>query len=153
MDALERHKAREVLLQVPIFGGLPESAMDRLLELMKRRSFAAGQRICAEGDAGGEMFVVRSGVVEVKMCARDSARETRLARLGAGDCFGEMSLIDVQPRSASVVACEPTELYVLTNMDLFALYEEDLPSYTFFLQNLCREMSRRLRRADMRLAE
>src|SRR5205814_2721874 len=71
-----------------------------------------------------------------------------LARLRAGDEFGEMSLIDIQPRSASVVACVPTELYVLSNMDLLALYEEDLPSYTFFVQNLCRELSRRLRLAN-----
>jgi CRP-like cAMP-binding protein len=149
MEPSERQRAREILQQVPVFGGLPDGAMDRLLELMKRRSFAAGDRICAEGDCGGEMFVVYTGAVEV----RKGARETRLARLGAGDCFGEMSLIDVQPRSASVVACEPTELFVLTSQHLLTLYEEDLPSYTFFLQNLCREMSRRLRRADVLIAE
>jgi CRP-like cAMP-binding protein len=153
MELEQRGPARDVLLQVPVFGGLPEAAMDRLLELMKRSSFDAGDLICVEGKPAGEMFVVSSGAVEVRKRARAGTRETRLARLGAGDCFGEMSLIDIQPRSASVVACEPTVLFVLTNMNLYTLYQEDLASYAFFLQNLCRELSRRLRKADTTIAD
>lgn len=146
MDPSARDQAKGFLHQVPLFGGLPEGALQRLLELMQLRACAAGQVICAEGDPAREMFIVRSGAVEVRKRAHDG--EACLARLRAGDEFGEMSLIDIQPRSASVVACEPTELYVLGNMDLLTLYEEDLPSYTFFLQNLCRELSRRLRLAN-----
>ena len=146
MDAGERMPATEFLRQVPIFGGLPDAALQRLLERMQLRAYAAGDVICAEGDPAREMFVVRSGAVEVRKRALDG--HACLARLRAGDEFGEMSLIDIQPRSASVVACEPTELYVLGNMDLLALYEEDLASYTFFVQNLCRELSRRLRVAN-----
>jgi CRP/FNR family transcriptional regulator, cyclic AMP receptor protein len=147
MDASERSQAIDFLPTVPLFGGLPDAALQRLLERMQRRACTAGQVICAEGDPAREMFIVRSGAVEVRKRAADG--HTCLARLRAGDEFGEMSLIDIQPRSASVVACEPTELYVLGNMDLLALYEEDLGSYTFFLQNLCREMSRRLRLANV----
>jgi CRP-like cAMP-binding protein len=146
MEQSERILATEFLRQVPLFGGLPDSALERLLGLMHPRRCASGEVICAEGDPAREMFIVRSGAVEVRKRALDG--DACLARLQAGDEFGEMSLIDIQPRSASVVACEPTELYVLGNMDLLALYEEDLPSYTFFLQNLCRELSRRLRLAD-----
>jgi CRP/FNR family cyclic AMP-dependent transcriptional regulator len=146
MEPSERISATDFLPQVPIFGGLPDSALQRLLERMQLRACAAGQVICAEGDPAREMFIVRSGSVEVRKRVLDG--QTCLARLRAGDEFGEMSLIDIQPRSASVVACEPTELYVLGNMDLLALYEEDLASYTFFLQNLSRELSRRLRLAN-----
>jgi CRP-like cAMP-binding protein len=146
MEANERIAATAFLPRVPLFGGLPDGALQRLLERMQLRACAAGQVICAEGDPAREMFIVRSGSVEVRK--RALAGDACLARLRAGDEFGEMSLIDIQPRSASVVACEPTELYVLGNMDLLALYEEDLPSYTFFVQNLCRELSRRLRVAN-----
>ena len=146
MEASERIQATEFLRQIPLFGGLPDSALQRLLQLMKLRACATDDVICAEGDPAREMFVVRSGSVEVHK--RVLQGQTCLARLQAGDEFGEMSLIDIQPRSASVVACEPTELYVLGNMDLLALYEEDLASYTFFVQNLCRELSRRLRLAN-----
>jgi CRP-like cAMP-binding protein len=146
MEASERIQATEFLRQVPLFGGLPDSALQRLLERMQLRVCSTGQVICAEGDPAREMFVVRSGAVEVRKRALDG--DACLARLHEGDEFGEMSLIDIQPRSASVVACEPTELYVLGNMDLLALHDEDLASYTFFLQNLCRELSRRLRLAN-----
>jgi CRP/FNR family cyclic AMP-dependent transcriptional regulator len=146
MDASARSSATDFLHQVPLFGGLPDPALQRLLELMQVRTCAAGEIICAEGEPAREMFVVRSGSVEVHKRVLDG--QTCLARLRAGDEFGEMSLIDIQPRSASVVACEETELYVLGNMHLLMLYEEDLPSYTFFVQNLCRELSRRLRLAN-----
>jgi CRP/FNR family cyclic AMP-dependent transcriptional regulator len=149
MEAEDRERAKAFLRQIPLFGGLPDAALDRLLDLMRRRSAAAAEVICAEGDPAREMFIVRAGAVEVRKRARGSdGGHTCLARLRAGDEFGEMSLIDIQPRSATVVACEPTELYVLGNMDLLALYEADLPSYAFFLQNLCRELSRRLRSAN-----
>jgi len=146
MEASARDQARGFLHKVALFGGLPESALQRLLELMQLRVCAEGQVICGEGDPAREMFIVRAGSVEVRKRAHDG--QACLARLRAGDEFGEMSLIDLQPRSASVIACEPTELYVLSNMDLLTLYEEDLPSYAFFLQNLCRELSRRLRLAN-----
>lgn len=146
MDATERSRATEFLADVPILGGLPPAALERLLARVQVRRCAAGDVICGEGDPAREMFIVRAGTVEVRKRAADG--HTCLAKLRAGDEFGEMSLIDIRPRSASVVACEPTELWVLGNMDLLALYEEDLPSYTFFLQNLCRELSRRLRIAN-----
>ena len=146
MEANERIAAAAFLPTVPLFGGLPETALQRLLERMQLRVCPAHEVVCAEGDPAREMFIVRSGSVEVRKRALDG--DTCLARLAAGDEFGEMSLIDIQPRSASVVTCEPTELYVLGNMDLLALYEEDLASYTFFVQNICRELSRRLRLAN-----
>jgi CRP-like cAMP-binding protein len=146
MNASERSEAKEFLRQVAIFGGLPDTALDRLLDLLELRACHAGEVICAEGDPARDMFVVRTGSVEVRKQVLDG--QTCLARLRAGDEFGEMSLIDIQPRSASVVACEETTLWVLGNMDLLTLHDEDLPSYTFFLQNLCRELSRRLRSAN-----
>src|SRR5262249_26665123 len=137
-----------------LFGGLPDPTMDRLLALIALRAFRPGENICREGDPGRELFLVRTGAVEVHKCASsDSSVATALARLRAGDCFGEMSLIDIQPRSPTVTASEPTELYVLTNMDLYRLYEEDLSGYAFLVQNLCRELSRRLRKANALIAD
>jgi CRP-like cAMP-binding protein len=157
MDPALRHQAKEFLLGIPVFGGLADATMDRLLDVMQMRGFRGGETVCAEGDLGKEMFVVRAGLVDViKRAAAapaEGGRETVLAQLKAGDCFGEMSLIDVQPRSATVFAREPTELYVLTNMDLYRLYEQDLPGYTFLVMNICRELSRRLRRADGIIAD
>ncbi len=153
MDPALRLQAKEFLLGIPVFGGLEDATMERLLDMMQMRGHRAGEIVCKEGDLGREMFVVRAGLVEVRKRAKDHGRETALATLKGGDCFGEMSLIDVQPRSATVFAREPTELYVLTNMDLYKLYEQDLPGYTFLVQNICRELSRRLRKADAVIAD
>jgi CRP/FNR family transcriptional regulator, cyclic AMP receptor protein len=153
MDVALRPQAKEFLLGIPVFGGLPDATMDRLLDMMQMRGCRAGETVCGEGDLGKEMFVLRAGVVEVRKRTKAQERQTILAQLKIGDCFGEMSLIDVQPRSATVFAREPTELYVLNNMDLYKLYEQDLPGYTFLVQNICRELSRRLRRADGIIAD
>ncbi len=148
MDPALRPQAKEFLLGIPVFGGLPDETMDRLLEMIQMRGHRIDEMICQEGKPGSEMFVLRAGQVEVRKASRNGARETMLARLKPGDCFGEMSLIDIQPRSATVYAREPTELYVLDNRNLLALYQADLAGYTFLMQNMCRELSRRLRKAD-----
>jgi CRP-like cAMP-binding protein len=153
MDAALFGDAKKFLLNIAVFGGLPDAAMDRLLPLITLRDHKEGDTICAEGDPGREMFILRSGSVEVRKRAREGKRIIKLARLAKGDCFGEMSLIDIQPRSATVLALEDTSVYVVTNMDLYKLYEADLPAYAFLVQNICRELSRRLRRSDSIIAD
>ena len=75
-----------------------------------------------------------------------------MALLGPGDWVGEMSILDVMPRSASVRALAPSLLLVLTASDLDKLYRKDLPSYSMLMMNIARELSRRLRVADGILA-
>jgi CRP-like cAMP-binding protein len=77
----------------------------------------------------------------------------RLAGLGPGDFFGEMTLIEPQNRSATVVAESPTVLYELTARNLYTYYKADIHGYVMVMQNINRELCRRLRRADERIAE
>lgn len=72
--------------------------------------------------------------------------------LEPGDFFGEMTLIEMQNRSATVVAESPTVLYELTAQKLYACYKADIHTYVIVLQNINRELCRRLRRSDDRLA-
>ena len=76
-----------------------------------------------------------------------------VATLGPGHWFGEMSVLDVQVRSASVRALSPCRLLVLTARDLDALYRRDLKSYTLLVLNVARELSRRLRLVDDLVAD
>ncbi|HTA89242.1 MAG TPA: cyclic nucleotide-binding domain-containing protein, partial [Polyangiaceae bacterium] len=79
--------------------------------------------------------------------------EARVALLGPGDWFGEMSIVDIQPRSATVRALAPSRLLRISAADLDALYRYDLRSYSLIVLNLARELSRRLRVADGILAD
>jgi CRP-like cAMP-binding protein len=137
---------------VALFGGLEPATVARLAVMLDPQRFAPGQEVCREGEPGRRMWVVLEGEVLVSRRG-PSGERVRLVRLGVGECFGEMTLVDPQPRSATVAATRPTILLSLSTRDLHALYREDLPGYVRVVQNLARELSRRLRRANARLVE
>jgi len=148
MDPALHLEVKRFLLSIAVFGALPDRAADKLLELIEVRHHHPGEVVCTEGEPGRQMFIVRSGQVEVTKQGQREGAATCLARLGAGDCFGEMSLIDIQRRSATVTASQDTELYVLSNKDFYTLYTYDPEAYTLVIMNICREISRRLRNAN-----
>ena len=76
-----------------------------------------------------------------------------MSSLDPGDFFGEMTLIEMQNRSATVVAESPTVLLELTAGQLYRCYKSDVQAYVMVIQNINRELCRRLRRADGRIAE
>lgn len=137
---------------IAIFGGLEKPTLDRLVARIRVEEYAPMSVVVREGDLGTSMYIVRSGEVALYQ-ESPSHRPVRIARLGEGDCFGEMAIMDVQPRSASVVVEKTAVLYSLTNQDLYALYREDMPGYVMLVQNLCRELSRRLRKANARITD
>ena len=98
------------------------------------------------------MYVVHAGKLVVSKQG-NSGRVIRMAGLEPGDFFGEMTLIEMQNRSATVVAESPTVLYELTARNLYTCYKADIHAYVMVLQNINRELCRRLRRADNRIAE
>ncbi len=105
-----------------------------------------------EGDQGRSMYVVHSG--QLLVCkAGESGRTVRMSHLGPGDFFGEMTLIAMQPRSATIRVETPAVLYELTAMNLYAYYKADVHAYAMVLGNINRELCRRLMRADERIAE
>lgn len=139
----------EALQRMPIFGGLRQDTLAALLDVAATRTRLPGECFFREGDRAESMFVLESGAVEV--LRRHDGREHLLARLGAGDCFGEMALLDLLPRSASVRAIAPCSAIELSSASLFRLYETDLEQFALVQMNVARELSRRLREADDRL--
>jgi CRP/FNR family transcriptional regulator, cyclic AMP receptor protein len=140
------------LLQTPFFGGLSDASLDLLISMLVERRFEAGATVFAEGEPGNSMFIVHSGKLVVSRRA-DSKRVIRMAGLEPGDFFGEMTLIEMQNRSGTVVAESATLLYELTARKLYTCYKTDIHAYVMVLQNINRELCRRLRRADNRIAE
>jgi CRP/FNR family cyclic AMP-dependent transcriptional regulator len=140
------------LLATPFFGGLSVASLDLVVSMLVERHFDAGVTVVAEGEPGRSMFIVHTGELVVSQLGH-SARVIRMTALAPGDFFGEMTLIEMQNRSATVVAESPTVLYELTAQNLYACYKTDIHAYVMVMQNINRELCRRLRRADGRIAE
>jgi CRP/FNR family transcriptional regulator, cyclic AMP receptor protein len=149
--ALSSPDLKAFLLATPFFGGLSEASLDLLVSMLVERRFDAGTTVVAEGEPGRSMYIVHSGELVVSMRG-DSGRVIRMAGLGPGDFFGEMTLIEMQNRSATVVTESPTMLYELTARQLYTYYKTDIHAYVMVMQNINRELCRRLR-ADNRIAE
>ncbi len=135
-----------------MFGGLEGRSLDRVLSALEERDYPAGSTIFNVGELGRTMYVLADGEVEV-ICSTSAGKEISLVQLGAGECFGEMALVELEPRSATVRVRKRARTYSLNNMDLYNLYREDNYAYVIVLQNICRILSRRLRKADSRICD
>lgn len=140
------------LREIGLFGALADDVLDHLARSLKTVQVSAGDSLFREGDVARELYVVLDGEIEVLKKSR-KGRETRVAILGPNDTIGEMSVIDLQPRSASARALGPARLVRVTAEDMEALYRLDLKSYTLIVLNVARDLSRRLRVTDGLLAD
>jgi CRP-like cAMP-binding protein len=140
------------LRDVGLFGALSDEFLTHLVSTLTAIRLMPGDTVFREGDPAREMYVVLDGEIEVLKKSR-KGRETRVAILGPNDCFGEMSIIDMQPRSATVRTLGPARLLKITTEEMDALYRHDLKSYTLIVLNIARDLSRRLRVTDGLLAD
>jgi CRP-like cAMP-binding protein len=136
----------ELLQAMPIFGALSDSALECLLEDAPWVERAAGEYYFREGDAAQSMFVIEQGAVEV--LKRWEGSDWPLHELNAGDCFGEMALMDYFPRSASVRVVEDCRAVEIATSALHRLCERDIEQFALIQMNIGREVSRRLRATD-----
>jgi CRP-like cAMP-binding protein len=140
------------LRQVGLFGAVNDEALEFLSSKLVVLQPSAGDIVFHEGDAARDMFVVMNGEMEVLKKSHGGI-EARVALLGPGDWFGEMSILDVQPRSATVRVLAPSRVLRIAASDLDALYRHDVKAYAIIVLNVARELSRRLRVADGLLAD
>lgn len=139
----------DLLQRMPVFGGLHESALRQLLERATTVHRASGEAFFLEGDAAEAMYVLESGLVAVTKHWQGG--DFVLHELAAGDCFGEMALMDLQPRSASVHALQACDAIAFGSHDMLHLFETDVEQFALMQMNLGRELCRRLRTTDERL--
>ncbi len=129
--------------QAPIFASLTDKQLRALAKNTKTVAYPAGATIVKQGDPGIAFYLILGGEAEVRSAGRT------LARLGPGQFFGEMTLVDEQPRSADVIALRPSECAVLSRWEFwgFAKGEPEV------LQGVMKEMARRLRETNRALSE
>ena len=139
-----------LLQQMPIFGALSASTLELLLDATEEVRVPAKGYFFREGERGDELFVLESGRVAVRRHTA-SGDDITVRQLGPGDCFGEMAVLDLAPRSASMQALDDCLALKLPVARLHRLYQEDLEQFALIQMNLARELSRRLRLAMDRL--
>jgi CRP/FNR family cyclic AMP-dependent transcriptional regulator len=136
----------DFLASVPMFSGLQRDELLKFAELTRERTYPKGSVILFQGDPGDSLYVLRQGRAKVVLIGEDG-REVILGVLEPGAHFGELALIDDQPRSAHVIAMEDSQLLILRRED-FRRRVEANPSVAWALLI---ELSRRLRRADQKI--
>ncbi len=117
---LSTEQKATLLSKLPLFAGISGESRNRLANVAGEQQFAEGQFIVRQGQVGTGLYVIVDGSVRVVRGSEDE-----LAKLGSGDFFGELSVIDQQPRNASVQAAEPTTVLAVASWDLLALLEKD----------------------------
>jgi CRP/FNR family transcriptional regulator, cyclic AMP receptor protein len=132
-----------MLGKAPIFAALTDRQLRSLAKTAKVLTYPANGQIVKQGEPGIAFYLLLSGGAEVRQGSR------RLAQLGPGQFFGEMTLVDEQPRSADVVATQPSECAVLSRWEFwgFAKGEPEV------LEGVLREMAHRLRETNRALTE
>ncbi len=138
-----------LLQKMPIFGGIREDILQLILDQSSDVAVAKGKFFFREEDPASSLFVLRQGTVAILKTWK--GREYLLHEVHGGDCFGEMSLIDLLPRSASVVATEDCTALEITSATLYQLYRKNLEQLAMIYMNMGREVSRRLRETDERM--
>lgn len=132
--------------KLPIFGGLPEDALRAFAEQAEVQEVKAGTEIFHEEDPARILYVLVNGALDT--VKRKGDGEVKLWRIRPGECFGEMSFIDMQPRSATVRATADSAVWAWPYSTFHDRYAKEPKVYTLLVMNLARELSRRLRRAD-----
>ena len=142
----------EYLQSHALFGGVADDDLAAIIPLLREENYAAGADVVREGEEGDRMYFIRQGSVEVLKKLADDNGERRLAVLNEGDTFGEMELIDIQNRSASVRALESLTVLTLANEAMYEIFEHNRDAFIIILMNIAREISRRLRKMDALVA-
>ena len=145
-------ETRTFLREVRLFKDIAQPELTTLAETLRERPLKRGQVLVREGESGEEMFVVLRGSMVISKAVTGRVEQV-LARIGPGDFFGEMSLFDRSPRSATVQADTEATLLVLDREALRRLTEQNPRAAAAFFQALVQVFIERLRASGDLVAE
>lgn len=135
-----------------LFFALSEEQLQMLADVAEVKVYSAGDIVFREGDMGDSIVIIVSGKVDLIKKKKDGS-EAVLTTFSKGAFFGEMTLINVEPRSATIRAAEDTVVLFLKNTALGEIFQTDRELFIVLLMNITRILSKRLRQANERLME
>lgn len=131
-----------MLDRISIFAGLSESQLKTLFSLLHSVRYKAGEHVFEAGQQPTHIYVVKSG--RVKLIVWEDETPLEMVVFESGQCFGEASVIGIQPHKGTAIAEEQTELIVLSRENLMSIYESDKEMFSILVLNIAREVCRRL---------
>lgn len=138
-------EAIKLLSEILLFKEFDDVESADLAAMLHQKSYEKDEEICREGDGGTEMYIIAEGVVEVQKMRPHGSGQIVIARFDKGGVFGEMALIDRLPRSATIVAVQPTTVYILTIDSFETMIQHMQPLAIKFLIGIATLLSMRLR--------
>ena len=135
-----------MLQSVPLFATMTLEQLEAIHLCLSEQHYTLGEHVFAEGDVGDEMYIVTAGEVEI-LIKPDSAEPLHLATVNPGSYFGEMAILDNEPRSATARVSKDARLLVLKGEQLKELVYV-MPDIAF---TIFKVLSQRLRKSDRRL--
>lgn len=144
-DVASLHKI-DILKKVPIFSEISSKDLEKIVAVTHHRKYRKDNMILIEEEAGQTMFILMSGQVKISRISEDG-REVILAVMGAGEFFGELSLLDGQSRSANVTVIKDAEMLLINRDDFLNLLNE----FPRIAIQLLRELASRMRKSDSQI--
>ncbi len=135
-----------ILQQIPLFSSLKTEELEAISKVTLNKNFPKDKIILLEDEEGDTLFIIIKGKVKVTTFS-ENGKEVIFSLLGEGDFFGDMSLLDGKPRSASVISMEDSELQLIRRAEFYRLLEE----HPRIALKLLEELASRLRKADERI--
>ena len=137
---MESNALSSIVSRIPIFQGFSSEQVERTLEVCEKRSLQSGEHLFKEGDPSTEMLILLSGHLSVR-----TSIGPEIAVIGEMGLVGEMGVLTDQPRSASVVTTQPSEVLTIGRDDLFRLMDSDKSMGFKIYQNVTQILCERLR--------
>lgn len=140
-----------IFRQVDLFQDLPEKALEEIVSFAQMLQFYNNQTIISEGESGSDIFIVVSGKVRIQVESISPYMEIGITKLDAGEVFGEMSLLEEGPRSASAITTEPARVVRIGGSDLKGFIERQPQWGLIVMRNMARIMAHRLKNMNRRM--
>lgn len=131
-----------ILNEISIFAGLSDKQLPEFFKLLNKLTFETDEIIFNQGEQPDYIYVVEKG--RVKIIVNEGNTDYELIVFEQGQCFGEASVIGIQPHKGTAIATEHTELIVLSRQALMSIYKNDKDMFSILILNIAREACRRI---------
>jgi len=133
----------EIIKHIPIFKTLSDSDLNDLIGSLRLKSLKQGQTLFWKGDEGTALYIIKKGTIKIVLPSTEGD-EIIVTMFSEGDFFGEMALLDGEPRSADAVAIEPSEVFILSRNNFLSFLQSNVNA----IESILSLLSKRLRRTD-----